>query len=164
MATGSAAGAETVEQAHEIIGGFVVRCAVMNYRASQMIAHWFCTDDRERYLSYVTQTIGFQKKKDIVAERLTRYHPAAAELRSIMAEADEIMERRDLAVSGLLSGAPGGPFFVKSFSAGRFITEAGARDVLPVAEIPAWSNRAVKVAEELVRLTDRLNRHPIAHP
>jgi hypothetical protein len=146
------------EQAHAVVGGFVLRCSVLNYRVGQMVAHWFCTDEREKFLSYVAHAIDFQKKKDIVAERLTRYHPAADDLRAAMDEADEVMQRRDLVVHGLLSGPPDGPFVIKSFSAARFLRGDGQRDILPVDEIPAWSARALAVMEEIVRLTDRLNR------
>jgi hypothetical protein len=148
----------SAEQAHAVVGGFILRCSVLNYRAGQMIAHWFCTDEREKFLSYVAHSIDFQKKKDIVAERLTRYHPAAAELKAAMGAADEVMQRRDLVVGGLLSGPPEGPFFVKSFSAARFLRGEGQRDVLPVAEIPAWSAKAVSISEEIVRLTNRMNQ------
>jgi hypothetical protein len=145
------------EVAHAIVGGFILRCSVLNYRAGQMIAHWFCSDEREKLLSYVTHSIDFAKKKDIVAERLTRYHPAAEELRAAIEEAAEVMRRRDLVASGLLSGPPEGPFFIKSFSAAKFL-QGEERDVLPVDELPQWSARATALAEEIVRLTDRLNR------
>jgi hypothetical protein len=148
----------SAEQAHAIVGGFILRCSVLNYRAGQMIAHWFCTDEREKFLSYVAHSIDFQKKKDIVAERLTTYHPAAADLKSVMEQAAEVMQRRDLVAAGLLSGPPEGPFFIKSFSAARFLRAEGQRDILPVAEIPAWSAKAVALSEDLVRLTDRLNK------
>jgi hypothetical protein len=149
----------SIDQAHAIIGGFILRCSVMNYRAGQMIAHWFCTDEREKQLSYVTHNMDFRLKRDIVIERLSRYHPAANELMQAMNEAELIMQRRDLAVQGLLSGPPHGPFYIKSFSAGRFLKGEGETDVLAVAEIPDWSNRVTALSEALVRLTDRLNRN-----
>jgi hypothetical protein len=149
----------SIDQAHAVVGGFVLRCSLMNYRAGQMIAHWFCTDEREKQLSYVVHNMDFRLKRDIVIERLSRHHPAANELRSAMDEAERIMQRRDLAAQGLLSGPPQGPFFLKSFSAGRFLRGDGESDILDVAEIPQWSMRATAISEELVRLTDRLNRN-----
>lgn len=149
----------SIDEAHAVIGGFILRCSLMNYRAGQMIAHWFCTDEREKQLSYVTHNIDFRMKRDIVIERLSRYHPAANELMAAMDTAERIMQRRDLAVHGLLSGPPRGPFFIKSFSAARFLRGENEKDVLPVVEIPQWSTRATAISEELVRLTDRLKRH-----
>ncbi len=150
----------TAEQAHEVVGGFILRCSVMNYRTGQMIAHWFCSDEREKLLSYVVHNIDFKAKRDIVIERVTRYHPAADELVALINDADKVMQRRDLAVHGLLSGAPGGPYSIKSFSAARFLRSDGEHDILPVAELPMWSAKATSISEELVRLTDRLNRKP----
>ena len=111
---------DPVEQAHAIVGGFILRCSVMNYRAGQMIAHWFCSDEREKTLSYVTHSIDFKQKRDIVVERVSRFHTAAAEMVSVMEEADRVMQRRDLSVHGLLSGPPEEPFFHQELRGGAF--------------------------------------------
>lgn len=148
-----------LDDAHAMIGGFILRCSVLNYRAGQMIAHWFCRDERERQLSYVLHNLDFRQKRDVVIERLSRHHPAAEELMAAMDEAEKIMQRRDLAIHGLLSGPPNGPFLIKSFSAARFLRGEGETDILPVSELEAWSMKATAIAEELVRLADRLNRH-----
>jgi len=144
----------TAEQAHEIIGGFLVRCSLMNYRSGQMIARWFSEDERFKPLGYVMHNLSFSHKKDVVALRLTTGHPEADAVRAVMEEADAIMQRRDLVANGLLSGGPKGSFSIKSHSAARFLMGSGEVDILPVSEIPAWSARAVAASEEIVRLAD----------
>jgi hypothetical protein len=149
---------DTTERAHEVIGGFLVRCSLMNYRAAQMIATWFSEDERFKPLTYVMHDLPFANKRDVVALRLTADHPEAEALRTVMREADEIMQRRDLVAQGLLSSNGAGVFTIKSHSASKFLRDTDALDILPVDEIPSWSARAVTVCEEILRLADLLRR------
>jgi hypothetical protein len=151
--------ASKVEQAHAAIGGFLVRCSALEFRIGQFIARWFCSNEKQKFLSYVLHSMPFAQKRQVVEERLTAFHPDPEALRSVMEEAASVFERRDLVASGLLSRLRGGDYCIKSFSGARFLSEAGGRDILPIASLAEWSERATRLSDQLVghgeRLTDR---------
>ncbi len=146
-----------IEKAHALIGGFIVRCSALEFRASQLIARWFCADTKGKYLSYVLHGMSFTQMQQIIEERLSAYHPEPQTLRDIMAEIRPIIERRDLVASGLLHKAyDGSGYRIKSHSGLRFLTGPGEEDVLVVDSLFEWSQRATRLAERLVRLGDQL--------
>jgi hypothetical protein len=149
---------DTAESAHAVMGGFLARCSLMNYRAAQMIATWFSEDDRFKPLTYVMHDLPFANKRDVVALRLTADHPEADALRAVIEEADRIMQRRDLVAHGLLSSNGGGVFQIKSHSAGKFLRDTEAPDILAIDELRAWSARAVTACEEMLRLAELMRR------
>lgn len=148
-----------VEQAHAAIGGFLVRCSALDFRVGQLIARWFCSNEKQKFLSYVLHSMSFAHKRQVVEERLAAYHPEPEALRATMAEAAAVFERRDLVASGLLSRLRGGDYCIKSFSGARFVSEAGGTDILPVADLPEWSERATRLSEQVVGHGDRLTDH-----
>lgn len=149
-------------QAHELIGGFVVHCSLMDFRAGQLIARWFCSGDNLRYLSYVLHGMNFEQKKQILAERISGYLPIKHELMLAIAEADRVMQRRELVTHGLLSMSDDNEYCIKSFSAVRFLHDEGEEDILPLSALPEWSERAKAAGEKLVELADLLRRAPAA--
>lgn len=157
---GNSAAIETLvrdtEQAHAIIGGFLARCSALDFRTGQLIARWFCSGDKQKYLSYVLHSMEFDQKRQVVEERLINYHRAPHELRKAVKEAAPIMERRNLITKGLLSTRPGGRYCIKSFSGARFLTGPGEEDIIDVDTLPAWSQRATELADRLVKLGDQL--------
>jgi hypothetical protein len=148
-----------VEQAHAAIGGFLVRCSALDFRTGQLIARWFCSNEKQRFLSYVLHSMSFAQKRQVIEERLTSYHPEPEALRDTMNEAAAVFQRRDLVASGLLSRLRGGDYCIKSFSGARFVTDAGAKDVLPIASLAEWSERATRLSEQVVGHGDRLTDH-----
>lgn len=151
------AGDREVQAAHALIGGFIVRCSALEYRASQMIARWFCNGQKQKYLSYVLHGMSFPQMRQIIEERLTSYHPNPDAIRGAMAEIQPIIERRDLVASGLLSKAyDGSGYLVKSHSGLRYISGADEQDIIAVESLEHWSQQATRLAERLVRLGDEL--------
>lgn len=145
-----------VEQAHAAIGGFLVRCSALDFRAGQLIARWFCSDEKQKFLSYVLHSMDFPHKRQVIEERLTNYHSNPEALRQTVEEIATVFERRDLVASGLLSKMRGGEYCIKSFSSARFLSEAAGRDILPVAALPELSEHATRLTEQLVAHGDRL--------
>lgn len=145
-----------VEQAHAAIGGFLVRCSALDFRVGQLIARWFCSEDKQKYLSYVLHSMAFPQKRQVIEDRLTSYHPEPEALRHTMGEIAGVFERRELVASGLLSKLRGGEYCIKSFSGARFLSEAAGRDILPISALPELSERATRLTEQLVASSDRL--------
>jgi hypothetical protein len=143
-----------LDHAYAVVGGFIARCSLMDYRAGQMIARWFTGEAANfRQLGYVMHDLPFRQKRDVMTARLTAFHPEADALTAVMAEAELIMQRRDLALNGLLGPDRRLGFAIKSHSASRYILDGD--DILPVSEIPEWSARAVTATEEIQRLATR---------
>ena len=139
--------------AHAIIGAFMVHCSLLEYRVSQLIARWFCTDDKQKYLSYVLHGMTFGQMKPIVVERLARYHPDPSEINAVMSAIEPIIERRNLVTSGLLTRPRGEVgYCVRSFSGGRILTAPDADDIILVNELPQWTQRAIELADSLIEL------------
>lgn len=145
-----------VQSAHSTVGGFIARCSALDYRTGQLIARWFCTGDKQKYLSYVLHSMPFEQKRQIVEERLTRYHPAPEDVRATMTEVAAVIARRDLVASGLLSRFPGGGYCIKSFSGARFLDDPGEEDIIAIDALPEWSERATRLAERLIGIGDQL--------
>lgn len=138
--------------AHAAIGGFIARCSLLDYRISQFMARWFCTQDKQKFLSYTLRAMPFPEKRQIIEERLTNWHKDGGALRAAMAEAAVVLERRNLVASGVLSRRSSGALCIKSFSGGRFISEQGAIDIINIVDLAVWSERASELAERVVAL------------
>ena len=85
-----------IEKAHALIGGFIVRCSALEFRASQLIARWFCADTKGKYLSYVLHGMSFTQMQQIIEERLSAYHPeplATRSRRSMIGRISAMMSR-----------------------------------------------------------------------
>lgn len=145
------------DEAHAKIGGFLTRCSVLDYRAAQLIARWFCTGEKQKYLSYVLHSMEFEQKRQIVEERLTAYHPAPELLRETMAQAALVEERRRLVAKGLLAKSSDGTLCVKSYAGGRFLSDPTSHDIIPVDELALWSQTAVTLAQRLIELGDQFD-------
>lgn len=142
--------------AHAAIGGFIARCSLLDYRVSQLMARWFCSDEKQKFLSYTLKAMPFTEKRQIIEERLTNWHKDPQALRSAMAEIAAVLERRNLVARGVLSRSSSGALRIKSFSAARFISEEGAIDILDLAELATWSERANELSERVVALALKL--------
>lgn len=138
--------------AHAAIGGFIARCSLLDYRVSQFMARWFCRHDKQKFLSYTLKAMPFAEKRQVIEERLTNWHKDPEALRTAMAEAAAVLERRNLVARGLLSRRSTGNLCVKSFSGARFISEEGAIDIIDIADLAVWSERASELTERLMAL------------
>jgi hypothetical protein len=138
--------------AHAELGGFIARCSLLDYRVSQFIARWFSSHDKQKFLSYTLKAMPFAEKRQVIEERLTNWHKDAGGLRAAMAEIAAVFERRNLAATGVLSRRSTGTLCIKSFSGARIISEAGAIDIIEIAELAAWSERASELGERLIAL------------
>jgi hypothetical protein len=138
--------------AHAAVGGFIVRCSLLDHRVSQFVARWFCAHEKQKFLSYTLKAMPFAEKRQVIEERLTNWHNDPEALRSAMAEVAAVLERRNLVANGVLSRRSSGALCIKSFSAARFISEKEAIDILSVADLAAWSERASELAERLIAL------------
>lgn len=136
--------------AHTAIGGFIARCSLLDYRVSQFVARWFCTQEKQKFLSYTLKAMPFAEKRQVIEERLVNWHNDAQALRDAMAEISAVLERRNLVANGVLSRRSSGALCIKSFSAARFISEEGAIDIIEIAELPIWSERASELSERLI--------------
>ncbi|HKR17111.1 hypothetical protein [Rhizorhapis sp.] len=136
--------------AHAAIGGFIARCSLLDYRVSQFVARWFCTQEKQKFLSYTLKAMPFAEKRQVIEERLVNWHNDAQALRDAMAEISAVLERRNLVANGVLSRRSSGALCIKSFSAARFISEEGAIDIIEIAELPIWSERASELSERLI--------------
>jgi hypothetical protein len=141
--------------AHAAIGGFIARCSLLDYRVSQFIARWFCSHDKQKYLSYTLRAMSFRARREVIEERLAEWHLDPAELKRAIADIAEVLERRDLVAAGVLSRRSTGKLCIKSFSAARFLS-GDAIDILDIDELPAWSERASELSERLLGLGRRL--------
>ena len=138
--------------AHAAIGGFIARCSLLDYRVSQFMARWFCTQEKQKFLSYTLKAMPFTEKRQVIEERMANWHNDAPALRGAMAEVSAVLERRNLVASGVLSRRSSGALCIKSFSGARFISEEGAIDIIEIAELPIWSERASELSERLIAL------------
>jgi len=138
--------------AHAAVGGFIVRCSLLDHRVSQFVARWFCAHEKQKFLSYTLKAMPFAEKRQVIEERLTSWHNDPEALRSAMIEVAAVLERRNLVANGVLSRRSSGALCIKSFSAARFISETGAIDILNLADLAAWSERASDLAERLIAL------------
>ena len=138
--------------AHAAIGGFIARCSLLDYRVSQFLARWFCTQEKQKFLSYTLKAMSFIEKRQVIEERLVNWHNDAEALRSTMSEISTVLERRNLVANGVLSRRSSGALCIKSFSGARFISEVGAIDIIEISELPVWSERASELAERLIGL------------
>jgi hypothetical protein len=141
-----------MRNAHAEIGGFIARCSLLDYRVSQFIARWFCKQDKQKFLSYTLKAMPFAEKRQVIEERLTNWHKDPIALRGAMAEIAAVLERRNLVASGVLSRRSSGALCIKSFSGARIISDAGAIDIIDIAELPKWSEHARELSERIVGL------------
>lgn len=141
-----------MQAAHAAIGGFIARCSLLDYRVSHFVARWFCSNEKQKFLSYTLKAMPFSQKRQVVEERLSNWHREPERLRSTMAEIAAVLERRDLVASGVLSRRTSGALCLKSFSGARFISEPDAIDIIDIAELGAWSERATELSERLLGL------------
>ncbi|MXO73011.1 hypothetical protein [Alteraurantiacibacter buctensis] len=141
-----------MEHAHSAIGGFVARCALLDYRVSQFMARWFCSHEKQKFLSYTLKAMPFVEKRQVIEERLTNWHTDPEALRTTMSDIASVLERRNLVVSGVLSRRSSGALCVKSFSGARFISEPGAIDIIDIADLAALSEKASELAERVMAL------------
>ena len=141
-----------MQAAHAAIGGFIARCSLLDYRVSQFVARWFCSHEKQKFLSYTLKAMPYPENRQVIEERLTRWHGDPEALRLTMAEIAAVVERRNLVANGVLSRRSSGALCIKSFSGARFLSDAGAIDILDVAELAALSERASELAERLITL------------
>jgi hypothetical protein len=142
--------------AHMAIGGFVARCSLLDYRVSQFVARWFCSHEKQKFLSYTLKAMPFHEKRQVIEERLTLWHDDPKALREAMSEIAAVLERRNLVASGVLSRRSNTKLCIKSFSGARLISEPGAIDIINIEELDFWSEKATELAERLVALGLRL--------
>lgn len=142
--------------AHAAMGGFIARCALLDYRVSQLMARWFCAQEKQKFLSYTLKAMPFAQKRQIIEERLTNWHSEPQALRETMAEIAAVLERRNLVASGVLSRRSSGILCIKSFSGARFISEEGAIDIIDIADLGTWSERATELSERMIALAQQL--------
>lgn len=138
--------------AHAAIGGFIARCSLLDYRVSQFMSRWFCTHEKQKFLSFTLRAMPFPEKRQVIEERLSNWHKDPNALRAAMAEITAVLERRNLVASGVLSRRSSGALCVKSFSAARFISEEGTIDIVNIADLGKWSEKASELAERMVAL------------
>ena len=141
------------DEPHEVIGRFVVLCSMLDYRLSQLLSRWFSQGSRLKFLSNVIHNIDPERKLEIIAERLSLHHPAGAAVARLMGEIEPVLRRRDLAVHGVLTGLSGGRHGLKNLAAHRALDPGEEGEVLPVEEIPAWSQEAMRLTAEVVKLS-----------
>ncbi len=141
-----------MHEAHAAIGGFVARCALLDYRVGQFLARWFCSHEKQKFLAYTLKAMPFAEKRQVIEERMTNWHEDPASLRTAMTEIAAVLERRNLVVSGVLSRRSSGTLCVKSFSGARFISEPGAIDIIDIADLASWSEKASELAERMMAL------------
>jgi hypothetical protein len=138
-----------MQAAHAAIGGFIARCSLLDYRVSQFVARWFCSQDKQKFLSYTLKAMPFAEKRQIIEERLTAWHANPEALRQAMAEIAAVLERRNLVATGVLSKRSSGNLCIKSFSGARIISEPGAIDIIDISDLTTWSERARELGERL---------------
>lgn len=143
-------------EAHAAMGGFIARCSLLDYRISQFMARWFCTQEKQKFLSYTLKAMPFAEKRQVVEERLSNWHPRPDELANVMNTISSILERRDLVANGVLSRRSSGALCVKSFSGARFITDEGAIDIIDITDLADWSERATEMCEQMIVLGSEL--------
>ena len=141
-----------MRDAHAEIGGFIARCSLLDYRVSQFMARWFCAHEKQKFLSDTLRAMPFAEKRQVIEERLSNWHKDPAALLAAMADVAAVLERRNLVASGVLSRRSSGALCVKSFSAARFISDAGAIDIIDIDELAGWSEKASELAERLIGL------------
>jgi hypothetical protein len=141
--------------AHAAMGGLIARCALLDYRVSQLMARWFCAHEKQKFLSYTLKAMPFMLKRQVIEERLTNWHGEPHALREVMAEIAAVLERRDLVSSGVLSRRSNGVLCIKSFSGARFISEECAIDIIDIAELSLWSERATELSERTISLAEK---------
>jgi hypothetical protein len=141
-----------MRNAHAEIGGFIARCSLLDYRVSQFIARWFCGQDKQKFLSYTLKAMPFLEKRQVIEERLTSWHKDPTALRCAMTKISAVLERRTLVASGVLSRRSSGALCIKSFSGARIISDAGAIDIIDIAELPKWSEHARELSERIIAL------------
>ena len=56
--------------AHAAIGGFIVRCSLLDFRVSQFMARWFCAHEKQKFLSYTLKAMPLAQKRQVIEERL----------------------------------------------------------------------------------------------
>jgi hypothetical protein len=142
--------------AHAAMGGFIARCALLDYRVSQLMARWFCAQEKQKFLSYTLKAMPFAQKRQVIEERLTNWHSEPQALRETMAEIAAVLERRNLVASGVLSRRSSGILCIKSFSGARFISEEGVIDIIEIADLGIWSERATELSERVIGLAQEL--------
>jgi len=145
-------GDDEMVAAYAAIGGFIARCSLLDYRVSQFLARWFCSQEKQKFLAYTLRAMPFPEKRQVIEERLTRWHANPDALRGAMTEIASVLEHRDLVANGVLSRRSSGALCIKSFSGARFLSHDGAIDILDVGTLPQLSERASELAERVIAL------------
>jgi len=146
-----------MRDAHAAIGGFIARCSLLDYRVSQFIARWFCAHDKQKFLAYTLRAMPFAEKRQVIEERLIKWHADPAALRAAMAEIAAVLEHRNLIACGVLSRRSSGTLCIKSFSAARFLSDEGAIDIIDTVELAPLSATASELAERMIALASGLS-------
>lgn len=141
-----------MRDAHAEIGGFIARCSLLDYRVSQFIARWFSSHEKQKFLSYTLKAMPFAEKRQVIEERLTNWHKDSEALRAAMSEIAAVVERRNLVATGVLSRRSSGILCIKSFSGARIISDEGGIDIIEIADLAGWSEKASELAERLIAL------------
>ncbi|HWA22010.1 MAG TPA: hypothetical protein VG735_06405 [Caulobacterales bacterium] len=143
--------ATSYDEPHEVIGRFVVLCSTLEYRQSQLLSRYFTPGSRVKFLSNVIHSIPAELKSEIIAERLSLYHPKGKELPAHVEQVGAVLARRDLAVHGVLTAVAGG-YALKNLAAHPIRHNGEILDELLVSEIPKWSQEAIRLTGETMRL------------
>lgn len=141
-----------MQAAHAAVGKFIARCALLDYRLSQFIARWFCSHDKQKFLSYTLRAMPFPEKRQVIEERLVNWHCDPDALRGAIGEIAGVLERRNLVANGVLSRRSSGRLCIKSFSGAKIISDDGAVDILDIDELDQWSERAHELTDRLLSL------------
>lgn len=145
-----------MDSAHARIGGFIVRCSLLDYRVSQFVSRWFCAHDKQKFLSYTLNAMPFSEKRQVIEERLVNWHQDPEALRIAAADIAAVLERRALVANGVLSRNSSGALCIKSFSAAKIISEPNAIDIFAIADLEGWSEKASEITERLITLGNGL--------
>lgn len=143
--------ATNYDEPHEVIGRFVVLCSSLDYRQSQLLSRYFTPGSRVKFLSNVIHSIPPELKSEIIADRLALYHPKGKELPAHVEQVGAVLARRDLAVHGVLTKTNDG-YVLKNLAAHPIRHNSEILDVLAISEIPKWSQEAIRLTGETMRL------------
>lgn len=143
----------TYDVPHEVIGRYIVLCSMLDYRLSQLLSRWFTPKSRLKFLSNVIHSIEPARKREIIRERLSAHHPAGREIIGLIDDVEKVLSRRDLAVHGVLSSTGDGGYVLKNLASHRALSLESDPDQLRVEDIPTWSQEAMRLTSEVVRLS-----------
>lgn len=146
------------DQAHEVVGRFVLLSSMLDYRLSQLLSRWFSPGTRLKFLSNVVHSIDLDRKLQIIGERLSQRHVAGEEIVALVSAIDAVFQRRELAIHGVLGRMADGRYCLRNLAAHR--AGADVDDALPIDDIPRWSEEAMRLTSEITRLTQASQAAP----